>query len=123
LIFHLKKNLTIIELKDNINFIEQIYKFTLECIQYCNIINYKCLDPTPLSGHIYPIRFFGYFSRIPSKGDIKNLIFELVSILFKRIFYQFEQEVSIDLLEDIQQQNDHLFIDLVYSLELISRGM
>lgn len=35
LIFLLKKNFTVMELLDNINFIEQIYKFTLECIQYC----------------------------------------------------------------------------------------
>ena len=39
LIFLLKKNFTIIELLDNINFIEQIYKFTIECIQYCNTFN------------------------------------------------------------------------------------
>jgi hypothetical protein len=62
LIFLLKKNFTVIELLENISFIDQIYRFTQECIQYCKYkIIYFIRRSSILSGFNIPSQIIWIF--------------------------------------------------------------
>lgn len=41
----------------------------------------------------------------------------------KKIFSMYDQELESYNIEDLQQENYHLFLDLVDAVALISRGM
>ena len=74
---------------------------------------------------IYLIRFFGYFSTIsavhpiPNKEILKQILEELFGKIIKKVLSY------TDSIEDYEEYNENntLFIELVDSLALLSRGM